>query len=63
MTCYDNSTPSMGPTIPICNHFQTFYLCLFSVVDFHVNSIRKKPKNNQKKNSTFQLKSNHYEMF
>ncbi len=24
-----------GPTILICNHFQTFHLCLFSVVDFH----------------------------
>ncbi len=25
-----------GPTILICIHFQTFHLCLFSVVDFHV---------------------------
>ncbi len=23
-----------GPTILICNHFQTFHLCLFSVVGF-----------------------------
>ncbi len=25
-----------GPTILICNNFQTFHLCLFLVVDFHV---------------------------
>ncbi len=24
-----------GQTILICNHFQTFHLCLFSVVDFN----------------------------
>ncbi len=43
-----------GPTILICNHFQTFHLCLFSVVDFHVwktnwNSIRKNLKTTNKK--------------
>ncbi len=30
-----NNPGNTGPTILICSHFQTFHLCLFSVVDFH----------------------------
>ncbi len=42
----------------ICNHFQTFYLCLISVVDW--NSImKKKLLTTNKKSPTFPLKSNH----